>query len=199
MRIFIALLLAAASASVTVGQNYCSLSVRVLSPDGRRPAVAVSVVEASGRTEDKDQDLSNDVQFCDLGGLPVTVKIGDEGTCNQVIVREVPVAWNKPYLLHVTYDPESCEERPPLPIPNCRVIFRVSSGERWEVGARILIKQPTQGTLISDRFGRASSVINLGDQIEGSVVAGADTRMFSFRCTRDEPVHETRIDLQSKH
>lgn len=190
-------LFALAFTSAAEGQ-YCSLTVRVLSPDGRQPAAPVEVTEKSGHTQTKDQGLDGDVQFCDLGGLPVTVKVGDDGTCNQVIVRDVPVEWNKPYFLHVTYDPEACEERPALPMPICRIVFRISAGEKWEDRARILITRPSTEMLSTDRFGRASLVINLGSEIEGTVARGTDTRTFGFRCTRNEPVHEVRIDFPSK-
>src|SRR6476620_12762089 len=79
-------------------------TVRVIAPNNRRPGVAVSVVEKNGRIQEQDQEKS-DLRFCDLGGLPVTVKVGEDGTCNQVIVREVPVGWEEPYFLSVFYDP----------------------------------------------------------------------------------------------
>jgi hypothetical protein len=55
--------------------SYCSLSVRVLSPDGRRPEVPVSVEESSGRVVDEEQE-GDDVKFCDLGIRSVTVTVG---------------------------------------------------------------------------------------------------------------------------
>jgi hypothetical protein len=92
-----------------VGQahNTCSLHVRVLTPDGQRPEAPVEVIDGSGRTEYREQEGS-DVEFCDLGIMPATVKVGSSGLCNGVTVRDVPVAWNQTYLLTVTYDPLAC-------------------------------------------------------------------------------------------
>src|SRR6266576_3663147 len=80
------------------GQNHCSLAVRVLSPDGQRFEVPIAVREQSGRIVEKDQELE-DVRFCDLGILPVDVKVGSDGMCSQVTVHDVPVSLDKTYLL----------------------------------------------------------------------------------------------------
>jgi hypothetical protein len=112
--------------SCLAAEGVCSLSVRVLAPDGRRPEASVSVREASGRVTDKEQE-DGDVQFCDLGIAPVTVKVGGDGLCNQVTIHNVPISWDHPYRLTVTYDPEACDEhhRAPPPVPICEVLFRV--------------------------------------------------------------------------
>ena len=68
-----------------VAADYCSLAVRVISPDQRRPVeVLVSGSEKSGRVIEKET-TSEDVKFCDLGITPVTVTVGGD-TCNQVVV-----------------------------------------------------------------------------------------------------------------
>src|SRR5580704_15981473 len=77
-------------------QERCSLIVRVVSPDGRRPEVPISVREKGGRVEEKEQE-DTDVRFCDLGILPVTVTVGSSGLCNQVTVHNVPVAIEETY------------------------------------------------------------------------------------------------------
>lgn len=113
-------------------QGYCSLRVRVLAPNGQRPEAPVSVREKSGRKEEKMQGISEDVLFCDLGILPVTVVVGQEG-CFQVVVKDVPLSWSQPYMLRVTYDAETCtEEKLPQPKPLCRALFE-GHGSRWEV------------------------------------------------------------------
>ena len=184
-------LVTAGQAGCLFGQNVCSLAVRVLSPDGKRPEVAVSVEEKSGRREEVDQEDS-DVQFCDLGGLPVTVKVGDDGTCNQVVIRGVPVSWNQPYLLVVTYDPEACpKDVPSSPVPTCRIVFRVSNtrGE-WIKGAMIKIDQPSPTELKADLFGRASFVVALSEESSGWAENRGGRTHFKFVCTRREPIHE---------
>jgi len=49
-------------------EDYCSLKVSVLSPDGRRSMVTVSMQEKSGRTEEQDQE-TRDVEFCHACGV----------------------------------------------------------------------------------------------------------------------------------
>src|SRR5947208_15002194 len=79
-----------------IAADYCSLAVRVLSPDNRRPVeVPVSVREKSGRVVEKET-TTEDVKFCDLGISPVTVTVGND-TCNQVVVRDVPIEWKEQY------------------------------------------------------------------------------------------------------
>lgn len=56
--------------------DYCSLTVRVLSADGRREEALVSVEERNGRRLERDP-TAEDVEFCHLGLTPVTVKGGD--------------------------------------------------------------------------------------------------------------------------
>jgi len=182
-------------ASVTA-QDYCSLVVKVVSPDGRRPGASVYVEEKSGRIQEKDQEF-DDVKFCDLGALPVTVKVGEDRSCNQVIVREVPIAWNEPYLLTVTYDPEPCiREHVPPPVPLCTIVFRVADiNGRWVGGATIHLSSPTTSRLTTDRYGRASFVARLDADVRGLVTADDKRGDVRFTCTRSELVHEEYIKL----
>jgi len=187
------------SALTALAQNYCSLTVRVFTPDRARPEAAVSVQEASGRLVEHDP-ASADAQFCDLGGLPVTVKVGEDGTCNQVVVRQVPIAWRKPYLLNVMYDPQGCNvglPRPPVPV--CTVIFRVAdSQKKWLSEARLKLSEPLVTELRTDNFGRTSVVVKRGDKIAGSVTGAGDSGAFKFSCGRDEQVHEAAIIVSAR-
>jgi hypothetical protein len=97
------------SANSAFAADYCSLVVRVLSPDGKHEEAIVAVEEKNGRRIERDP-TAEDVRFCDLGVEPVAVKVGSDGTCNQVVVREVPLAWREQYLLMVTYDTRPCLE-----------------------------------------------------------------------------------------
>lgn len=181
-------------------QEYCSLTVGVLAPNGLRPRVSITVQEKDGRIEDREQ-VSTDARFCDLGGLPVTVKVGDEGTCNQVIVRDVPVAWQEPYLLRVTYDPEPCLRDLPRPVnPACRVIFRVANpAGDWASKARIVVLGPRQLTLEADSLGRASFIVSPGQTVTGTAksTGGAGAAKFAFQCDPGEPIYEARISLRT--
>src|SRR5271165_4175820 len=89
--------------------DYCSLVVEVVAPDGKRPISLVTVTEQNGRKLEQLQ-RGQDVRFCDLGILPVTVKVGGDDTCNQVVVNEVPMFWQKTYHSKITYDPRPCLE-----------------------------------------------------------------------------------------
>src|SRR5947209_3380614 len=93
----LALIVGLAARAQTSPQTACSLAVRVLTPDGQRPEAPVSVKEENGHIHVDEQE-DGDVHFCALGILPVTVTVGSDGLCNQVVVRNVPVTWDEPYL-----------------------------------------------------------------------------------------------------
>src|SRR5438105_753372 len=113
-------------------------------------------------TVEKDQE-DQDVRFCDLGILPVEVKIGSDGMCNQVAIHEVPVSLERTYLLTVTYDPEACPESVPPPVPICEILFRVSdSSDRWVSKASVALSDPIKSQLTTDRYGRARFVAKIG-------------------------------------
>jgi hypothetical protein len=188
------------SPSVAFAADYCSLIVRVLSPDGRRPQALVSVREKSGRLIQRDP-TSKDVKFCDLGIQPVIVKVGADGTCNQVTVADVPLIWQEQYVLKVIYDIEPClEDPPPASVPICRMVFRVSDGSGVPVANASIQFQGQFSPLKTDSAGRALRVTKVGDGITGSVTAGGYTaKTFSLSCSRSEPVHEELIKLEKPH
>src|ERR1700690_2262985 len=151
--------LAAPTASA---QDGCSLVVRVLATDGRRPGVPVSVREQSGRVEEKEQGDS-DVRFCDLGILRVTFAVGSDSMCDQVTVHEVPVSLDDTYLLTVTYNPLACPETIPPPEPACKILFRIAdAGGKWISGASVRLAGPTTTTPATDQFGRALFEARMG-------------------------------------
>ncbi len=167
-------------------KDYCSLKVRVVSPDGRQFPVSVTVYEQSGRKIEKEQAPPHDLQFCDLGILPVKVVVGDSG-CHEIVVRDVRNYWQEPYTLKVTYDPERCiRELPPPPEPLCEILFRISDSDgRWIDKAAVKFDQPSLGHLQTDSAGRALLVVGLENRIRGSVSAqGYAPREFSIGCSR---------------
>ncbi len=187
----------AAAAIPCTPQSYCSLTVRVLYPDGQPADALVTVEEKNGRVERRRQE-TGDVRFCDLGAHPVSVKVGLDGTCNQVIVHNVPVAWNVATKITVTYDVDPClVETPPPPSPVCRIVFRVAdAGGKWLPGVPIRIRTPMVTVLRGDDFGRASFVTRVGDQVTGSVEAqGYGPFQFHAACAESERVHEEDIRL----
>ncbi len=189
----------ASLSSIARAQNVCPLHVRVLTPDGRRPEAPVESIEANGRTEDREQKDS-DVEFCDLGIMPVTIKVGSSGLCNGVTVRDVPIAWNHPYLLTVTYDPSACAvwHRPPPPVPACEFLLRVADSDgRWIPGASVTFSDSLIGKMKTDRFGRAWFVIRADKDFHASVAAvGLTTAAVTCKCGPSERRREQYVKLE---
>lgn len=183
------------AAGLLHAQDYCSLKVRVITPNGERPDVLVTVIEGS-RLIERYQGGS-DVEFCDLGILPVMVKIGNRDDCNHVAVTNVPIEWKSPYLLVVTQDVEACpRDLPPPPTPTCRVLFRVSDLNAVWVGGAALkaTRYPEQ---LTDKYGRASLLIAAGEEIRGAVARpGFAITSFAATCKEDSPTIELRIRLR---
>jgi len=180
-----------------LGQGSCSLAVRVLLPDGRRVEAPVSVQEQNGRVEEQEHEDS-DVTFCDLGILPVTVTVGSNGLCNQVLIRRVPISVERTYLLTVTYDPLACGERVPSPVPTCKILFRVADPTgKWQSQARVHLSSPRPTDLTTDRFGRVSFIARADDEVNGTATSrGYSPVSFSFGCTRLEPLIERYLKLE---
>jgi hypothetical protein len=181
------------------GESVCPLIVRVLTPDGQRPEASVFVTDRSGRSVEKDQE-DEDVRLCDLGILPVDVKVGSDGTCNQVEIHNVPISLEREYLLRVTYDPEACPETPPPPFPVCRVLIRVTdSTGAWVSGAEVTFRGTSLAQQETDQYGRAQVVVKAGTRIEGSVATdGGPKTDFGFDCSRSEPLHEENLRIKRK-
>jgi hypothetical protein len=177
-------------------QTSCSLAVRVLSPDGQRFEVPITVREQSGRIVEKDQE-QDDVRFCDLGILPVEVRVGSDGMCSQVTIHDVPVFLEKTYLLRVTYDPTACPDTLPPPVPVCNILFRISdTSANWIAGATVSISGPNSSQLKTDLYGRTQLVARVGARVRGEANAdGFQRAKFAFECTKSQPLHEETIRL----
>jgi hypothetical protein len=178
--------------------DQCSLVVRALTPDGERPEAPISVLEQNGRVERHDQEDA-DVRFCDLGILPVTVKVGSDGICNQVTIKDVPIRYGETYLLTVTYDPGPClRDTPPPPVPVCTMLFRVTdrTGE-WLPKAQIRLTSPTLIQLMTDEYGRAIFHARVETRIAGTVSAITfRPKEFAWTCSQSSPLHEEQIRLE---
>ncbi len=173
------------SSPVPAAQGYCSLNVRVQTPDGhQQPAVSVEVQERNRRKIEKEEGVTGDVQFCDLGILPVTVVVGLH-RCNQVAVNDVPLSWKRPYTLYVTYDFEPCvRDLPPPPTPYCKVLLRVKGSDgKWVRDATVKY-DPDHPALQTDSAGRAFTVVTLNKNLRGSISApGYSLKTFSIACS----------------
>lgn len=89
-------------------KDFCSLTVRVTSPDGFKPTgLPVSLVESNGRVE-SGPTKEGEVRFCDLGISPVTVTVGGRDRCNEVVIHNIAVNWETERVLSVIYDHAYC-------------------------------------------------------------------------------------------
>lgn len=178
--------------------DWCSLSVRVLSPGGQALQTYVTVREQNGRSIERESSAAGDARFCDLGILPVSVEVGLPG-CNQVLVRDVPLLAGEMYQLVVTYDIEPCVQgkRAPPPTPVCEILFRVTDPmENWINGAEVVINETKWEPLRTDKAGRALLMISLGQRLTGMIRAGGyATKRFSLNCTREKSAQELLLKL----
>ena len=185
--------------SSLLAQDYCSLRVRVLAPNGKPFPVYVTVYEKSGRVIEKEQAPPDDVQFCDLGILPVKVVIGPKG-CHEITVDDVRNYWREPYTLAVTYDPEHCmRELLPPPQPICEVLLRISglTGE-WVDKATVTFQKPSLQPLRTDSAGRALLIAGLSKNIKALATApGYVSKAFSVACTKPGE-YENLVRLSKK-
>jgi len=112
-------------------------------------------------------------------------------------VRDVPVAWNRTYLLRVTYDPEACRERVPPPEPTCEILFRVRSPTGAPVPEAVVsLTSPITKSFDADGFGRADIVLRATSHVAGSASGGGlKPANFAFDCSPQEPEHEQTINL----
>jgi hypothetical protein len=126
---------------------------------------------------------------------PVTVKVGADDTCNQVVVHEVPLSWHKTYRLRITYDPKPCLEDTVHPlVPTCTYLLRVSDGTgKWISGASILWASGKLA-LESDGSGRAIADAKLGPVTATISAPGYLTQSFEGTCTAAKAT-ETQEEL----
>jgi hypothetical protein len=125
--------------------DYCSLTVRVISPDLKRyPHVPVTVIEDTGRKLTSEQS-QRDIHFCDLGIRPVRVEVG-RPFCNYVVVENLRLHYGRPYLLKVLYDYEPClRHDPPFWKTTCEGLVRVSDDlGRWVSNASVALSRHDQ-------------------------------------------------------
>jgi len=183
--VFAVAFILAASTTPVAAQDSCSLKGRVVTPAKDQVEVPVVVKERNGRTIERERDLgSEDVLFCDLGILSVTVIVGQIG-CNQITVEDVPLSWQKTYSLVVNYDYGPCmQETVPSPTPYCEMLLRVKSPDgKWVKHARIKFDDPTFRERETDSAGRSLFLLKLHGNAQGTISArGFAPRNFSLGC-----------------
>lgn len=182
-------------------RSNCALTVKVLSPDGQDVVAPVVVEEENGRVVEKVHRRGG-ASFCDLGILPVTVKVGGDGTCSQTIVRNVRLNWGEALVLKTIYNYEPCLRDPPAsPVPMCEVLFRVSDKQtKWISHARLLIQGKRPIVLTTDDYGRALLNARRDVSYSGSVSAGGfESAGFQVSCTAEQPRVERLLTLTREH
>jgi hypothetical protein len=179
---------------------YCALTVRVVSPDGHDDVALVTVEEQNGRVLEKEHRQGG-VQFCDLGILPVTVKVSGHHECNLVVVQNVLLIWGKPLVLKIISNNEPCLRDPvPPPVPLCEILLRVSDeDDKWIKHARVDIRGERPYTLMTDNFGRAHLNSRRDIPRIGTVSAeGFAPALFLVSCSFDHPQVEHLMTLKRK-
>jgi hypothetical protein len=164
-------------------QNYCSLQVQVQTPTGQLPEALVEVREENGRKIEKEQRPGHEVQFCDLGILPVTVTVGLKDC--EVVVKNVYLRWGQTYTLKVIYDQERCsDEKAPPPKPLCQVVLRVKAQNKaWIGGAVAKFDDTSRPPAVTDQAGRAMFYLGLNERVQGNITArGFNAKEFSLGC-----------------
>jgi hypothetical protein len=148
----------------TAAPDYCSLVVRVLRPVGLPlPGIQVIVSEPSGVVVVGNTAENGEAQFCGLGVRGVTIKVG-RSSCNQLLVQNVPLAWNSTREVQVTY--VACPIESPTVYPLCSVLFRFrDENEKWI--SNVSFTPPIRRTpmLASDDFGRAMVRMDRGEEL----------------------------------
>jgi hypothetical protein len=164
IRLFMfALLLGFESASA---QEFCSLTVQVVDPKGKIVAgVPVTVEEKTGRIESASGD-GGEVRFCDLGVLPVVIRVGSPYDCDHTVVQNVPLTWGLTRQVRVIFDRMACLTDSPPPPLLCAVLFRFSDDKgSWIPGVEFKPAIQRFPNLRSDAYGRAMVRMANGEEL----------------------------------
>jgi hypothetical protein len=178
---------------------YCSLVVTVSSRGGDRLESQVSVQGADGKVIDKETKAGEGTaQFCDLGIVPVSVKVGDDGTCNQVVVREVPLRWNETVNLAITYEPYECAgDAIPLPVRSCSIMLRVLDAHGSPISGAVFHSDDNAVNLISDEYGRLLVRLTRGRPLAALVSARSYLKAgISVECPSGLDYGEKTVSLE---
>jgi hypothetical protein len=156
MKLLIACVCMAVGVAGAEAQDFCSLIVQVVSPEGTPvDRIPVTVEEKDGHTESGSTE-KGEMRFCGLGVSPVTVTAGASHHCNYTIVRNVPLAWMVTRKLKIVFDEAVCHVDEPPPILLCAVLFRFVDQEGNRMAGVTFNPPPSRSPgLKSDAFGRA--------------------------------------------
>lgn len=176
-------------------KDFCSLIVKVRSPQGKEVEALVVVEEHDGRRIEQQNRLGG-LRFCDLGIMPVTVTVGHPA-CNQVVVRNVPLDWGETTTLPITYDQEPCLIDSP-PVAACKFLFRfIDLQHNFVKGVSLKTQTPYEEVLKADEFGRLMMRIPAGQELLGATSSnGYSTAVVKISCTTENERVERYVTLR---
>lgn len=206
MRFVILGLLLAATVVVSRGEEFCSLVVEVVGPNGSRPPSEVSVEarEQSGHVEAATTE-GGFARICGLGISPVTVTVGADKHWCQAVVRDVPLEWSVSVHLKVMYDFDPCRYGNVdhvYGIANgvftCHALLRVFD-ERGKDVPNVVLKSPQGATpdMLTDRYGRLLIAIrsDRGARLR-TEISGFESTRIDLQCRAPGSVEEHSVILK---
>ncbi len=194
-----ALILLLLSMAVTAYcQEYCSLIVNAVDPNGEQVHQGHVVVEEQNGRNISAEYRPGGLRFCDLGITPVTITIGTP-VCNQVTVRNVGLTWGKTVVVKVIYDGEACRHDPG-PAAACEILFRFADHEGdWIPGVSLSPSVDLTRPKESDTYGRLLINIVAGKEIKSMTQSsGYLPKEIHLTCARDLLRSERVITLDRK-
>ena len=180
-------------------QDYCSLVVKVLDEQNFEVMAPVSVEEKGGKVTAGENEPGG-ARFCNLGILPVTVKVGRPESCNHTIIHNVALEWQQTRTIHVKYEIESClRHPPPLPEPLCQLSIRVFDQRAVSQRATVEVLSRAGEAYRTDNSGRVRILMQSGSILKTAVRSdGYLARQIEAACTLDTPRIERVVVLASK-
>lgn len=134
------------------GETYCSLIVKVeLTAPG--PETNVAVVEDNGWKTELETSRGQ-ARFCGLGFGPVSITVGSQGDCGEVVLKHVGLDWNHTRRISVIYDRSECT-REIMPVAACGFLLRFVGPDRSPIrGVSFKLTAPYPETYAGDAYGR---------------------------------------------
>ena len=178
-------------------KEYCSLTVRVMGPEGQPLVASVTVRNHAGNRRTDRTSESGMAEFCDLGIKPVDVIVGGDG-CGEVTIRDVELVWGKTIVLPVTYSPCWLRGDGP-PMTACLILLRFSDKQGLPISDVTIRTRSGDYPGVSDRYGRILTLTGFGTTLEGTASgAGFQNKTFAILCSRSEAVIEREVVLEAK-
>lgn len=154
------------SAGVARADDYCSLVVDLVGSFQPAIPVKVSVEEPNGRLLSVKAASGGMIRFCDLGILPVTIRVVDSNECNPVTIQNVRLYFGASRRVTVAYDSAACSgEEPPL-LSACVLLLRFFDDEGRTLPAVDISSPSFARGQVSDQLGRVRVSLNRGERTQ---------------------------------